>query len=57
MKNRVLKWVIVLCVVSLAVNGLRYWGTGKWETLINIYGASGLGVLSAIGLLYTRKKR
>jgi len=57
MMNRVLKWVIVLCVVSLGVNGLLYWGTGNWETLLNLYGAAGLGVLTAIGLLFTRKKR
>jgi len=57
MMNKVLKWVILLCVASLLLNVLLYWGSGKSYLLINIYGAAGLGVLSAVWLLFARKKR
>ncbi|MCJ8012969.1 hypothetical protein MUG84_14620 [Paenibacillus sp. KQZ6P-2] len=57
MKNQVLKWVILFCIATLVFNGLLYWGTGKSEVLINLYGAAGLGILSAFGLLFTRNKR
>ncbi|MFC5406514.1 hypothetical protein [Cohnella soli] len=57
MVNRVLNWVLLLCVVSFALNGLLYWTMGKKDVLINLYGAVGLGILTGIGILVTRKKR
>lgn len=57
MMNQVLKWVFLLCVASVTLNALLYWGSGSRETLISIYGAAGLGGLTAIGLLFARKKR
>ncbi|MET3292469.1 UNVERIFIED_CONTAM: LPXTG-motif cell wall-anchored protein [Brevibacillus sp. OAP136] len=55
--NQVFKWVFLLSVASLVFNGLRYWGTGDQEVLINTYSAAGLGVLSVLGLVFARKKR
>ncbi len=55
--NQVLKWAFLLCVASLVLNGLLYWGTGNQEVLINVYCAAGLVVLSTIGFLSARKKR
>ncbi|WP_157128093.1 hypothetical protein [Brevibacillus parabrevis] len=55
--KQVVKWTFLLCVVSLTLNGLLYWGTGDREVLINTYGAAGLGILSAFGLLFLRNKR
>jgi len=57
MMNKVLKWLFLLCVASLLLNVLLFWGSEKRELLINIYGAAGLGVLSAVWLLFARKKR
>ncbi|MFF2480896.1 hypothetical protein [Paenibacillus sp. NPDC058071] len=57
MRNKILKWVLLLCVVSLVLNGLLYWGTGNREVLINTYGAAGIGILSAIWLLFVRKEK
>lgn len=49
MMNQVFKWAFLLCVATLVLNGLLYWGTGNREVLINLFGVAGLGALSAIG--------
>ncbi|GAA0399994.1 hypothetical protein [Paenibacillus motobuensis] len=57
MVNQVLKWILLLCAVSFALNVLLYWGTGKPVVLINLYGSAGIGLLVAITLLFRRKQR
>lgn len=57
MVNQVLKWILLLCVVSFALNVLLYWGFRKPEMLINLSGSAGIGVLVGIGLLIKRKRR
>ncbi|MCM3041187.1 hypothetical protein M3201_15890 [Paenibacillus motobuensis] len=57
MVNQVLKWILLLCAVSFALNVLLYWGFGKPEMLINLYGSAGIGALVGIGLLFRRKRR
>lgn len=57
MVYRVLKWVLLICVVSFVLNILLYWGTGNPGVLINLYGSAIIGVLVGIGLLFARKKR
>lgn len=56
MLGKVLKWVCLLCAVTLIANGMLYWKTGSQALLINIIGAAGVFVLSGIGLLL-RKER
>ncbi|WGU93958.1 hypothetical protein QJQ58_26210 [Paenibacillus dendritiformis] len=56
MANQVLKWLCILCAATIIVNGLLFMGTGSHKVLISLYSAAGIGVLSGIGLLVTRKK-
>lgn len=56
MTTQVLKWLCLLCLASIIVNGLLFMGTGSHKVLISLYSAAGLGVLSGIGLIVTRKK-
>lgn len=56
MANQVLKWLCLICVATIIVNGLLYMGTGNEKVLISLFCGAGLGGLSAIGLLVTRKK-
>ncbi|WP_164779459.1 hypothetical protein [Paenibacillus kobensis] len=55
--NRVLKWVLLICAASVVVNGLLYWGTGNRDVIINLCSSTGLGVLSAVWLLFLRKRQ
>jgi hypothetical protein len=54
MVNQVLKWVFLLCVASLILNGLLYWVSGSRDVLTSTYGTAALGAMSAIGLLFAR---
>jgi hypothetical protein len=56
MANQVLKWICMLCAASIIVNGLLFMGTGSQKVLISLCSAVGLGIVSGIGLLVTRKK-
>ncbi|PWV95171.1 hypothetical protein DFQ01_1296 [Paenibacillus cellulosilyticus] len=55
MMDKVLKWVILICVVSSAAHGLMYLGTGDRSTFFSMFGTAGLAVLCAIWL-FARKK-
>ncbi|CAH8718813.1 hypothetical protein M5W83_23335 [Paenibacillus thiaminolyticus] len=56
MAKQVLKWICLLSVASIIVNGLLFMGTGSQKVLISLCSAVGLGIVSGIGLLATRKK-
>lgn len=57
MLNTILKWLLILCVASLLMNGLLYAGTGNPTMLVNIAGNAGLGAVLALYLGIIRKKR
>jgi hypothetical protein len=51
-----MKWVFIICICSLIVNGIIYFNTGNGAQLLSIFGALGLGVIAGITMLKTRKK-
>ncbi len=57
MKVRVLKWVLLLCAASAAVNGMLYGGTGNRDMLINLCGAIVIGIPTSVWLLVESRKR
>ncbi|MDR0270458.1 hypothetical protein [Paenibacillus sp.] len=52
----IMKWVFIICICSLIVNGIIYFNTGNGAQLLSIFGALGLGVIAGITMLKTRKK-
>lgn len=56
MLNRVLQWILFLCAVSFVLNIIIYGMTGQRDWLANLLGAVVLGMVSAIGLLVTRRR-
>ncbi|HEY4392303.1 MAG TPA: hypothetical protein VGN02_13250 [Paenibacillus sp.] len=57
MMNKVLKWILILCVASTIVNAILYGVTGSMDRLISLFGGVGMGVLAAIILLFNRKRK
>ncbi|MNW01386.1 hypothetical protein D3C71_1970150 [compost metagenome] len=53
----VMKWVFLLCLITLFLNGFLYLGLRKSELLISLVSAAGLGLISGIAMLMTRRKK
>ncbi|WP_158081625.1 hypothetical protein [Paenibacillus selenitireducens] len=54
--NQILKWIFLLSIVGMAMNGILYSNTGERGVFIGIISAAVLGVVSGIGILITRKR-
>lgn len=54
--HQIMKWIFILCVTTLIVNGSLYLKIEKEQLMYSIYSAVGLGVVTGIGMLITRKK-
>ncbi|SDE90870.1 PEP-CTERM protein-sorting domain-containing protein [Fontibacillus panacisegetis] len=54
---QIMKWIFLLCVVTLFLNGFLYVGIRKPELLYSLVSAAGLGLITGITALLTRKKK
>lgn len=52
----IMKWLFLLCVATLVINGFLYLGVRKQELLYSLSSAAGLGIITGIGTLLTKKK-
>ncbi|MCE5168863.1 hypothetical protein LQV63_06030 [Paenibacillus profundus] len=54
--HQIMKWILILSIASIIMNGFLYANIGDTEILIGIYCAIGLGVLGGLGTFMTRNK-
>ncbi|WP_148500011.1 LPXTG cell wall anchor domain-containing protein [Paenibacillus ihumii] len=54
--HRIMKWILLLCVITLIMNGFLYLGLRKPELLYSLVSAAGLGLISGAAVLLTKKK-
>jgi len=54
--HTIMKWLFLLCLATLVINGFLYLGVRKQELLYSLSSAAGLGLIAGIGTLLTKKK-
>lgn len=54
--HQIMKWIFLICMASIFMNGFLYANIGEPGILIGIFCTIGLGVLSGLGAFMTRNK-